>query len=85
MTKRRSTFRRRKNGPNNDHVFAYRGFWNTFGRNPAAPNYDRSVSRHEPGETGRQLAARLRAAAAPDPADKPKRVRPSRAKVQVAG
>jgi len=93
MTKR-AFFRRRKNGPNNDNIFGLRGLQNLFRRGAAGriPAEDfariragvpaRRDTGHHPGETGRQLAQRLRAQATTEtPVEAPKRVRKSRAKV----
>lgn len=72
----RSKFRRRKNGPNNAVVFGYRaasdprnaeffGSYRTFQAtceaNRAANRQHPLQSKHQPGETGRQLSTRLSA------------------------
>lgn len=74
--KTRSTFRRRKNGPDNSAYFGYRAaqdprnaaFFGPYEIFVAACNVNREHNRtlplatkHQPNETGRQLAARLRA------------------------
>lgn len=89
--KTRSTFRRRKNGPNNAVVFGYRAaadprnasfFGNARAFRAACDAKhvaNRTIplqSKHRPGETGRQLAARIRSeTATTDAPAKPKRVR----------
>lgn len=85
MTKR-AFFRRRKNGPNNDFIFGLRNFVKTFGRGPqTGPVCGLSIEPNLAGETNRQYAERRRAQVAEAaPAEKPKRVRPSRAKKVAA-
>lgn len=93
--KTRSTFRRRKNGPDNSAYFGYRAARDPrnepfFGTQRAffdscSANHEHNRTRplgtkHQPGETGRQLAARLRAeVSVADAPAKPKRVRAKKA------
>ena len=94
--KTRSTFRRRKNGPDNSAYFGYRAVYNprnasffggpkTFAdRCEADHEHNRTRplgTKHQPGETGRQLATRLRALDAhlADTPTKPKRTRAKKA------
>lgn len=85
MTKKRSTFRSRQGAPSNHHILGPRRLSAYFDRlpledrkriieNQRKPNLTRADTRHLPGETGRQLAARLRAEA-PVEAPAPKKTR----------
>ena len=97
--KPRSTFRRRKNGPDNSAYFGYRAardprneaFFGTYRAfvDSCSANHEHNRTRplgtkHQPGETGRQLATRLRAEATATAADTPVKPKRTRAKKAAA-